>query len=76
MAKSKYIDRAALLNSLANTKTLAEAFSAIQAAPAVDVVEVVRCKDCAYMDMAYLYCDRIHDVTDGNGYCSNGRIIK
>ena len=37
----KYIDRAALFNSLANAKTLAEAFSAIQAAPAADVQEVM-----------------------------------
>lgn len=42
------ISRAALFNSLANVKTLEEAFAVIQNAPAVDAVEVVRCNDCKY----------------------------
>lgn len=33
---SKYIDRAALFNSLSNAKTVEEIFAAIQAAPAED----------------------------------------
>ncbi len=33
----KYIDRAALFNSLSNAKTVEEIFAAIQAAPAEDV---------------------------------------
>lgn len=36
----KYIDRAALFNSLANAKTIGEVFAAIQDAPAEDVQEV------------------------------------
>lgn len=36
----KYIDRAALFNSLTNAKTVAEVFAAIQDAPAADVQEV------------------------------------
>lgn len=37
---SKYIDRAALFNSLSGVKTVEEIFAAIQAAPAADVQEV------------------------------------
>lgn len=36
----KYIDRAALFNSLSGAKTVEEIFAAIQAAPAADVQEV------------------------------------
>ena len=36
----KYIDRAALFNSLTNAKTVAEVFAAIQDAPAADVYEI------------------------------------
>ena len=39
---SKYIDRAALFNSLSGVKTVEEIFAAIQAAPAEDVQEVRR----------------------------------
>ena len=39
---SKYIDRAALFNSLSGAKTVAEIFAAIQAAPAADVQEIRR----------------------------------
>lgn len=39
---SKYIDRAALFNSLSGAKTVEEIFAAIQAAPAADVQEIRR----------------------------------
>lgn len=39
---SKYIDRAALFNSLSGAKTVEEIFAAIQAAPAADVREIRR----------------------------------
>lgn len=39
---SKYIDRAALFNSLSGAKTVEEVFAAIQAAPAADAREVER----------------------------------
>ena len=38
----KYIDRAALFNSLSGAKTVEEIFAAIQAAPAADVQEIRR----------------------------------
>ena len=40
----KYIDRAALFNSLSGAKTVEEIFAAIQAAPAADVQEIRRGK--------------------------------
>lgn len=39
---SKYIDRAALFNSLSGAKTVEEIFVAIQEAPAADVQEIRR----------------------------------
>ena len=39
---SKYIDRAALFNSLSGAKTVEEIFAAIQVAPAADVQEIRR----------------------------------
>ena len=39
---SKYIDRAALFNSLSGAKTVEEIFAAIQDAPAADVQEIRR----------------------------------
>lgn len=38
----KYIDRAALFNSLSGAKTVEEIFAAIQAAPSADVQEIRR----------------------------------
>ena len=38
----KYIDRAALFNSLSGAKTVEEIFAAIQKAPAADVQEIRR----------------------------------
>lgn len=39
---SKYIDRAALFNSLSGAKTVEEIFAAIQKAPSADVQEIRR----------------------------------
>ena len=45
-------------------------------APAVDAVEVVRCKDCKYLgikDFAYGYCHgKMCGIINPNDYCSNG----
>lgn len=78
----EYIEREALLNE---AKKRAKAFSsaliyeAIKEAPAADVVEVVRCKDCVfcrYNENADVHkCDRrgyfVEQVTP-NDYCSKG----
>lgn len=48
----------------------------IKELPAVDAVEVVRCKDCKHLrkDGAYIYCGRFHGmiVIRINDYCSYG----
>lgn len=55
----KYIDRAALFNSLSNAKTVEEIFAAIQTAPAEDVEPVrrgrwinLKCNQCGQVDMS------------------------
>ena len=80
----KYIDRAALFNSLSNAKTVEEIFAAIQAAPAADVVEVLRCKDCQYAkphnddfwikNNAPLLCEKYDWYVENDGYCSEGEL--
>lgn len=70
MAEKEYIEREALLNE---AKKRAQAFSvaliyeAIKEAPAADVVEVVRCKNCKHYEIhkpsVTLNCER------------NGRLI-
>lgn len=81
---SKYIDRAALFNSLTNAKTVAEVFAAIQDAPAADVTEVVRCENCKWLEKWYkelppydtgLYCTRPNQQSINllpTDYCSYG----
>lgn len=49
----------------------------IDNSPTVDVVKVVRCKDCAYRDEEpcddnLLWCNRIGNAVLPFGYCSDG----
>lgn len=44
----------------------------IENAPTVDVVEVVRCKDCKHADLFYPYCTIWEAAIDGDGYCYKG----
>lgn len=48
--------------------------AAINAIPAADVVEVVRCKDCYQSAVIgdVLYCTYWRKNTDENGYCHEG----
>ncbi len=39
---------------------------------AADVSEVVRCRECHHMDLAYLYCHEWEAVTEEDGYCYKG----
>lgn len=39
---------------------------------AVDVQEVVRCKDCKHADLFYPYCTIWEAAIDGDGYCYKG----
>lgn len=72
----KYIDRAALFNSLTNAKTVAEVFAAIQDAPAEDVEKVVRCRECEYRkneQPGMVYCPHmIGGWVDENWFCAGG----
>lgn len=75
---SKYIDRAALFNSLSNAKTVEEIFAAIQAAPAADVQEIRRgrwendghtlaCSNCHTINIrgvAWDYCPHCGAIMD------------
>ena len=93
MAK-EYIEREWLLNRIkplceedyhnatliATTKELMR--NHIMSAPAADVVEVVRCKDCKYFGknkahrvtkLPLSFCDKfMHNITTDNDFCSYG----
>lgn len=56
-----------------------DAVSAIDDAPAVDAVEVVRCKDCKYHSIEetecgakYISCNRFDEVMEADDFCSYG----
>ena len=72
----KYIDRAALFNSLANVKTIGEVFAAIQDAPAEGVEKVVRCRECKYRkneQPGMVYCPHmIGGWVAENWFCAGG----
>ena len=81
---AEYIEREALLKEVASrivwTLSYHAIYEAIQEAPAADVVEVVRCKDCKYWDDRG-YCDHEHwedaegwaKTADHDDFCSYGR---
>ena len=52
--------------------------TAIRKLPAVDAVEVVRCKDCRFLgikDFVYGYCENpcgLHGIVRPESYCSRG----
>ena len=66
--------------------SLPDLYDKIETIPAADVVEVVRCKDCAYSDPDCLCsgevvykCGYNSDpclLLNGNHFCSNGRKLK
>ena len=66
------ISRAALFNSLSNVKTLEEAFAAIQNAPAVDAVKVVRCEECWRYNAEYRFCALNDSDFMPDDFCSYG----
>lgn len=79
MGKS-YIEREALkrvyMGKGKDKLRLATVINELELAPAADVVEVVRCKDCVYYtsyDRACTYENgMILGVNKGEGYCSYG----
>ena len=72
----EYIERDALLekaNELAGGSfSTPLIISAIEDAPKVDVVEVVRCKDCRSYNKCYGECTRYGAHLGENGFCSSG----
>lgn len=79
---AEHIKRAAAIDAVSevyydtpDVNLSAEKFeAAINAIPAADVVEVVRCKDCyqsAVIDDVF-YCTYWGKNTDENGYCHEG----
>ena len=91
---TEYVDRRKLLDDIGETvlfsvrggadyptpeiRGASKVINRICAAPAADVVEVVRCKDCKYWDTGYRFCkfhglDSMGNSAFGeNGYCSYG----
>ena len=80
---SRYIDADALIDDLIHTRSFYPAIvaAAVKNAPTADVVEVVRCKECAhYVDIdSFVYdgkkakhCVWHSDLRYDNDYCSDG----
>ena len=75
---SKYIDSEALKRDLIDNRNFYPAIvaNAIEHAPACDVVEVVRCKDCVYSYFVSQYskyeCSRWGILLFSNDFCSFG----
>ena len=79
----KYISANALKRDLIANRSFFPAIvaKAIEAAPAVDAVEVVRCKDCKHFDTCdfdgdvLVGCMNLSGLTDvsPNGFCSYGK---
>ncbi len=73
----EYIEREAALNAIEEAKTMfggVDYFcvrSGIQGAPAADVVEVVRCKDCVSYN-GHRYCNYHADPVMDDDFCSYG----
>lgn len=77
MSKKKYIEANDLMKHLPNEPYKGAIRRVLQQAPAADVVEVVRCRDCKYYDSYYISCDHErHDhqefrvVQEPDDYCS------
>lgn len=69
----RLIDADALIS--ANPKSII-VYNAVEKAPTVEAVPVVRCKDCKYFDddinYFFPYCEKKDRDTDYNEFCSYG----
>ena len=68
-----------LVGDLKTVKAIAVVIEALDAKPAADVVEVVRCKDCKFRKIEfgwngkrYKMCANTDYPTDDDAYCSYG----
>jgi len=71
-----YISREAALEAI-KTAELGQEYEAVEAIPAADVVEVVRCRDCKWFELMPNRPDRkgfchIWGALDEPRYCTNG----
>ena len=76
----EYIEREALKRTLIDKKGFYPAIvkDAIESAPAADVVEVVRCKDCYLRNteacpFCFWDCGELMGYTEDNDFCSYGK---
>lgn len=74
--KKEYIEREALRRDLIDNRSFYPAIvkCAIESAPAADVVEVVRCKDCVH-GLKSNQCNPDSRLCDINYYADGGRKI-
>ena len=78
---SRYIDADALIYSLGIEDEDLYCQRIIEDAPTVDVVPVVRCKDCLYWDerttnkKGFVVCSATHMDCTENDYCSLGEKV-
>ena len=76
---ARYIDAEQAIHLIENDALLqvyyskSDAIDCINATPAADVVEMVRCKDCAVPHNRWTGCPKLNGlVTDPDFYCSYG----
>ena len=77
LTTDKYIEREKVLAKAAHVEGyFSDMISAYDVAmiPAADVVEVVRCRDCLYMEKVYdgLYCSIWKAYSRKDGFCHHG----
>lgn len=80
LTTAKYIEREKVLAKAAPTAgCFSDMISANDVAmiPAADVVEVVRCRDCLYMEKVYdgLYCSIWKAYSRKDGFCHHGNLL-
>lgn len=73
MAEKEYIEREAMNNVLDELTVNDSLYNALQAIPAADVVEVVRCKDCINFEQGIIgWCNEFERGIYCDDFCSYG----
>lgn len=72
--KSKHIVITSITSAAEAVQTQGRLFrEAVDNAPAVDAVKVVRCKDCKHRNSAIDLCKWFDCCTDDDDFCSHGK---
>lgn len=70
------ISRRAALTALLTSQTFQDVHDALEHLPAVDAVQVVRCRDCSFFNTEYLnhdgMCKCSGEFMENDDYCSLG----